>query len=183
MVSPNDLLAHLNRLTNIVRSAHLKRSLTSVEAEPPLNFWRLIYGNLLDVAVLEWCKVFGADAEPTHWKNVVTDHDTFRDGLLESLEIDIATWEAYWEEMKNYRNNLIAHHIEDNKVVSKFPKLDLVLESSYYYYAYLITELREGGETRFPDDLKEYSAIFAEQATEIAEKALGATNGMTERVY
>jgi hypothetical protein len=32
---------------------------------PSLNFWRLIYGNLLDVAVLEWCKVFGSDAEPT----------------------------------------------------------------------------------------------------------------------
>ncbi len=85
--------------------------------------------------------------------------------------------------MKNYRDNLIAHHIEANEVVSTYPKLDLALESSYYYYTYLISELRERGEKRFPDDLKEYSADFAEQATEISEKALDATNGMTERVF
>ncbi len=85
--------------------------------------------------------------------------------------------------MKNYRDNLIAHHIEDGAVVSTFPKLDLALESSYYYYTYLISELRERGETRFPDDLKEYSTRFAEQATEIAKKALGATDGISERVF
>lgn len=182
MAPTEDLITHLMRLASVARSAHLKRSLASVESDPPLNFWRLIYGNLLDVAVLEWCKIFGTHAEPTHWKIVVTDHDAFRDGLLDLLEIDRATWEAYWEEMKNYRDNLIAHHIEEGTEITTYPKLDLALESSYYYYTYLIKELRERGETRFPDDLKEYSARFAEQATEIAQKALGATTEIAERV-
>jgi hypothetical protein len=141
----------------------------------------LIYGNLLDVAVLEWCKIFGAHAEPTHWKTIVTDHDAFRRDLLTSLNIDEATWIAYWEEMKNYRDKRIAHHIEDG-APANYLKLDLALESSYYYYGYLINELRALGETRFPDDLKEYSERFALQATDIAKKALSATAGAIEEV-
>ncbi len=181
MARRDDLIRHILRLVNLTRSARLKRSLASVESDPTLNFWRLIYGNLLDVAVLEWCKIFGAHAEPTHWKNVVTDHDTFRNDLLASLKIDDARWNAYWEEMKTYRNKLIAHHIEDGGP-AYYPKLDLALKSSYYYYAYLIEDLRALGETRFPDDLKEYSERFACQATDIAKKALGATAGIAEKV-
>jgi len=142
----------------------------------------LIYGNLLDVGVLEWCKIFGSDAEPTHWKRIITDHDAFRRDLLSSLKIDDGTWTAYWEEMKNYRDQLIAHHIEDGGAAN-YPKLDLALESSYYYYSYLIRELRDCGETRFPDDLREYSEKFALHATDIAKKALHATAGIAEETY
>jgi hypothetical protein len=41
-----------------------------------LNFWRLIYGNLMDMAVIEWCKLFGSDSEehqPAHWKNIIPE--------------------------------------------------------------------------------------------------------------
>lgn len=176
-----DLIAHVFRLVGVARSAHLKRALTEINAGPALNFWRLIYGNLLDVAVLEWCKVFGTHAEPTHWKKVITDHDSFRKGLFAALKVDEPAWVAYWEEMKNYRDNCIAHHIEDADF-EKYPKLDLALESSYYYYAHLIKELRELGETKYPDDLREYSTRFAAQATLIAKAALGATAGIPEKV-
>jgi len=181
MARRDDLIAHVYRLVGVVRSAHLKRVLTGAEPDPPLNFWRLIYGNLLDIAVLEWCKVFGTHGEPTHWKNVVPDHDAFRKGLLVALKIDESAWVAYWEEMKNYRDNLVAHHIE-NGSVKNYPRLDLALESSYYYYGYLITELRSLGETKYPDDLRLYGEKFAAQATEIAKAALGGTARMTERV-
>ena len=63
--------AHRAGLVYLVRSAAIKRALTAVDAKPRLNFWRLIYGNQLDVAVLEWCKIFGSDGEATHWKGVV----------------------------------------------------------------------------------------------------------------
>lgn len=182
MTRKNDLIAHVFRLVGVIRSAHLKQALTAIEPEPRLNFWRLIYGNLLDVAVLEWCKVFGTHAEPTHWKKVVADHDAFRKGLLAVLKVDEAAWVVYWEEMKNYRDNLIAHHIEDGGV-KNYPRLDLALESSYYYYAYLIKELRALGEMKYPDDLREYSDNFAAQANEIAKVALEATSRMNEKVY
>jgi len=148
MTRKDDLIAHVFRLVGVARSAHLKQTLTEINPEPGLNFWRFIYGNLLDVAVLEWCKIFGTHAEPTHWKKLITDHDSFRNGLLAALKINEPTWVAYWEEMKNYRDNRIAHHIEYADL-KNYPKLDLALESSYYYYAHLIKELREVGEMKY----------------------------------
>jgi len=182
MARKDDLITHVERLVNVTRSAQLKRSLTSVESDPALNFWRVIYGNLLDVAVLEWCKIFGTNAEPAHWKKIVTDHDAFQKDLLALLKIDKATWTMYWDELKNYRNKSIAHHCKEGGP-ENYPKLDLALESSYYYYAYLIKELRVFGRSKFPDDLREYSEKFARQATDIARKALTATSGITEKVY
>ena len=175
------MLAHITRVGNVVRSAQLKRALSTVDPHPALNFWRLIYGNLLDVAVLEWCKVFGTDTEPTHWKRVVADHDAFRSALLAALKIDQASWAAYWEKMKTYRDTLVAHHFDDSPV-THYPTLDLAIESCYFYYSYLITELRRLGETCFPDDLRDYSARFATQAKEIVEIALASTAKIKERV-
>lgn len=174
MARKDGLFSHISRLANIVRSAHLKRALTDIDPNPGLNFWRLIYGTLLDVAVLEWCKVFGTDSEPTHWKRLVADHDAFRKDLLASLKVDEAGWEKYWQRMRDYRNDYVAHHVEESRV-DKYPELDLALESSYFYYAFLIKEWRASGDSRLPDDLRDYGANFAGQAKEIAKNALAAT--------
>jgi hypothetical protein len=182
MATKDELLAHITRLGNVVRSAQLKRALASVDSNPSLNFWRLIYGDLLDVAVLEWCKIFGTDTEPTHWKRVVPDPGCFRNDLLAALKIDQAAWAAYWEEMKTYRDTSVAHHV-DASPVTHYPVLDLALESSYFYYSCLIKELRKLGDTRFSDDLRDYSTRFAAQAKSIAELALAATAKFKEQVF
>ena len=102
-----ELTAHLFRLVHLARSAEMKRALTEVDPEPHLNFWRLIHGNQLDIAVLEWCKVFGSAGEATHWKKIVppADHDQFRDGLFGAVGVTAKEWEVYWNEMKKYRDN------------------------------------------------------------------------------
>lgn len=179
-----ELTAHLFRLVYLARSAEMKRALTATEAEPALNFWRLIYGNQLDITVLEWCKVFGSDGEATHWKKLVppADHNQFRNDLLASLGITADAWAAYWKEMKGYRDNLVAHHIEMNRVPN-YPVLDIALKSSFFYYKYLINELRSLGETRYPNDLEAYCIAFEKQAREIASQALASTAALKERVY
>jgi hypothetical protein len=182
MATRSEILTHIRRVGSVVRNAQLRRALSSVDPNPTLYVWRLIYGNLLDVAVLEWCRVFGTDTEPTHWKRVVADHGAFRSALLTALKIDEASWAAYWEKMKTYRDTLVAHHFDDSPV-THYPTLDLALESCYFYYSYLITELRRLGEPYFPDDLRDYSARFAAQAKEIAEIALASTAKIKERVY
>ena len=180
-----ELTAHLFRLVHLMRCAEMKRALTSIDrAEPGLNFWHLIHGNLLDIAVLEWCKVFGSDGEATHWKKIVraADHNQFRSDLLASLELTADEWTANWNEMKGYRDNLVAHHIEMNKVLN-YPVLDIARKSSFFYYKLLIKELRSLGEMKYHDDLESYCVAFEKQAREIASQALASTAAMKERVY
>ncbi|MDO8777356.1 MAG: hypothetical protein Q7K57_53310 [Burkholderiaceae bacterium] len=179
-----DLTAHLFRLVHLARSAGMKRALAAIDPEPALNFWRLIHGNQLDIAVLEWCKVFGSDGEATHWKKIIApnEHDKFRNDLFALLGITADTWATYWNEMKGYRDNLVAHHIEMNKP-SNYPVLDIALKASFFYYTYLIKELRLLGEKRYPDDLEAYCSAFEEQAIEIARQAFASTAATKERVY
>ncbi len=184
MTTRDKFTAHLFRLVHGARSVAMKRALSVVDQEPRLDFWRLIHGNQLDIAVLEWCKVFGSDGEPTHWKRIVpkTAHRQFRDGLLASAGITADVWAQYWEDMKLYRDNLGAHHNESIRVAA-YPRLDLALSSSAFYYGYLIKELRSMGELRFPDNLELYTTSFEQQARDVASRAVEATNGMKEGVF
>lgn len=182
MCERDALVSHVMRLATLVRSAALKRALAAIDPHPNLNFWRIIYGNLLDIAVVEWCKIFGSDSEPGHWKKLVTDQDSFRTDMLTKLKIGPEEWAAYWMEMKRYRDTMATHGFGETDI-THYPKLGLALESSYFYYSYLIGRLRALSERRYPDDLREYSERFARQAQEIARSALSATAGFTEKVW
>jgi hypothetical protein len=183
MIRRDRLIEHLGRLVHLTRSIMMKRALTAVDPNPHLNFWRLIYGNQLDIAVIEWCKVFGSDGEATHWKKVVPTiyHVRFRNDLLASAGIAGGAWTSYWKEMKTYRDNLAVHHNSAIRI-PEFPKLDIALKSSYFYYAHLIKEMRQLGETRFPDDLEAYCIEFELLAREVAASAIAATAIIEERV-
>lgn len=174
-----------------VWNVHLKRAIHEVDASPRINFWRVIYGNFLDMSVIEWCKLFGSDHEenqPAHWKNVVPqdEHEDFRRGLITAVGVDQAEWLRYWQKVKEYRDNHAAHF--NVKYLSPendphYPDLDLALEAAYFYYERILEVLNDRGEQHgFPCDIREYCHRFLEQATEAATNAVGATTHMREKV-
>jgi hypothetical protein len=169
-------------LAQIVRCICLKKELSKLNPDPELNFWRVIQGGLLDLAVLEWTKVFGSNGEPTHWKGVVEDHDTFRAELFNHLGIDEVRWSEYWNEIKTYRDEAVAHYF-DKENINHYPRLDIALKSCHYYYILLITNLRDIGVTKFPDSLEDYSERFSTQTKSIAELAIDATRDIEEVVW
>lgn len=185
MATQDQLTGALGVVVNLTRSVALKRALSAVDPDPALNFWRVLHGNLLDMATLEWCKLFGSDDEDhqqVHWKNVFDDEAGFRTGLLAHVGADQTEWTAYWQQLKSYRDQHVAHLDFSKRDVTHFPDLDQALASAVYYYQRLIAELRALGEKRFPDDLGIYYADFLEQAREIAEAATVGTKGFRERV-
>jgi hypothetical protein len=166
-------------------AVHLKRALTATDPDPGLNFWRVIYGNLTDIAVIDWCKLFGShdeDHQQVHWKNVFLNQDAFRSGMLQFISLSQSGFEAYWKEMKAYRDRHAAHLDFDKPRPDRWPLLGHALPSSYYYYAQLLPALRARGMTRYPDDLQSYGEAFLVQARDIAGVAMLATKGIHERL-
>lgn len=178
----SEIESQIKLVGQIVRCIHMKRELTNLDSEPELNFWRLIYGGLLDLAVLEWTKIFGSNAEPSHWKGVVDDQVTFRKDLLAFVGISESEWEAYWKEMKGYRDEGVAHH-SNCPSVTQYPVLDLALKSSYFYYSYLVPKYRAEGGTKYPDDIEEYCNRLKSQISDIGKLAIDATSGCQEKVF
>jgi hypothetical protein len=186
VATPEQLVAVVKMLVSVVRNIHLKRALVEVNEDPKLNFWRLMHGNLMDMAVIDWCKVFGSDDEQKqklHWNNVVDDQDGFREGLLRHIGLDETCWCTYWNSMKKYRDQHAAHADFDKRDVKHYPMLNLALTSSYFYYGQIIGELHRLGKMRYPLDFEAYGEKFFEQAVVIGRTAAEATQDVVERVY
>ena len=86
--STGELHEAIKLLAAFVRNVHLKRVLHDLAPEPRLNFWRVIYGNFTDMAVIEWSKLFGYDRkQPTQWRSAVPEaqHAAFQRDLVRTL--------------------------------------------------------------------------------------------------
>ena len=99
--------------------------------------FRSICNALLSDAAVSWCKVFGANAEETHWKAAVGDQEEFRIVLFQELKTDKKEFHAYWRAMTDFRNNIVAHFNTDHFEGGMTPSFDLAMESSVIAHKYL----------------------------------------------
>jgi hypothetical protein len=173
-------------LASLIHCIQLHRALVAINSAPDLASWLVIYNALFDTAVIEWCKLFGSDDEdhqPTHWKHIVKDHDAFRAELSQKLCITWSEWVAYWDEMKKYRDNAVAHLSTTRRDIPIFPNYDLALRSAEIYYERVAAiSLDEFGFQPFPVEIEKYSQAFSADASEFARTAVGATGSLNPTV-
>jgi hypothetical protein len=173
---------HIFRLLYVVRNAANYRSLKAVHRDIfSQSYWIIISNNFYDMAILEWCKIFGTDNEPTHWKTLVNDHNSFRNGLLKHIGLDVLGWQSYWEQIRDYRNNALTHH-RKSPMVTQFPPIDNVLKSAFYYYDWLVKQLEDIGIIQEPNNLEDYYNSYLQQAKLFSEKAYESTRNIEEKV-
>lgn len=170
------------RLVYVVRNVAHHRSLESFKDDSDQNYWILVFNNFLDIAVLEWCKAFGSKSEATHWSKHAADPDSFRAGLFHKLGISEDEWGVYWEGIKNYRDEVVAHHESATKV-THYPDFGYALQACFYYYDILIKQLRLLGVSDYPDNLEDYYKRSLAQACHFSAVAYGATRSLKETVY
>lgn len=106
------------------------------------DFWRRANGNFLDVAVLEWCKLFAEPRGAHSWRNVLSDTSAFEELLLSNLGCTSTEFDAYITEIRRYRDKFVAH-LDDNPQ-GKYPELNLALESTMYLFRYIRTHEDDG---------------------------------------
>lgn len=172
---------HISRLMYVIRNAANYRSLVKYKDDFDQSYWFQIFNNFFDVAILEWCKVFGTDSEPTHWKTIVNDHASFRKGLLNCIGLDESRWSKFWQEVKDYRNNNIAHFKKTPGL--QYPSLDVIINSTFYYYNWLLKEMDKRGIIQEPEDLEDYYHGCLIQAEVFSEKAYNSTKNLKEKVF
>ena len=101
------------------------------------EFWTLTIDAHLLQSSIHWCMVFGAKGcNPTHWAHL-SDGDVrslqeqFRKGLINSVDITFDEWEEYWQKMKNFRDQYVAHR--ELNFNSPVPRFTLALNIAYFY--------------------------------------------------
>jgi len=92
--------------------------------------FRSICNALLGDAALSWCKVFGSNGEGTHWKTAALNQDDFREQLFKQLGVTDAEFSAYWQEIKWFRDEVIAHFNAKTFESNCAPSFELAMESA-----------------------------------------------------
>lgn len=137
------------------------------------QFWNTTTGNFLDMAVIEWCKLFGNDQlEKHHWKKVVKDKARYKIQLLKMFEEGEVGWKAYWDGLQTYRNKFAAHLDEDNQYI--VPYLHKAHELVINHYNYLLEhEVAEGFFREPPPNIQTYYQQQFDMARAVYDKQNG----------
>ena len=99
--------------------------------------FRGVCNALIGDAAIHWCKVFGSDAEATHWKCVIDDHDGFRKFLFDELRTTPTEFHAYWKKMTEFRSNVIAHFNAEHFSNGSTPEFDTAIAAAATAHKYM----------------------------------------------
>lgn len=123
------------------QNADVKQLLTAQHRDQ--SFWLQINSNCLDIAVLEWCKLFGEKerGEAGHgqhgWRRIASDPAGFKRGLLEALGTTDAEFAELIEAMRKLRDKFIAHLDSDRTM--NIPLLTAAYSAVAYYHRHVVT--------------------------------------------
>lgn len=121
--------------------------------------FRSVCNALIGDAAIHWCKVFGSDAEATHWKCVVDDHDGFRKVLFNELRTTPTAFHAYWKKMTEFRNNVIAHFNAEYFLNGSTPEFDTAIAAAATAHKYMYQTFPPYVHYSGPMDLTSYGKI------------------------
>jgi hypothetical protein len=102
------------------------------------QFWITANGNFLDIAVLEWCKLFVDSKGKHHFAKALADPEEFEQNLLKRLDITDAQFDEYAESFKTYRDKFIAHLDDEN--VMNIPDMKIARRSTKFLYGRLLQQ-------------------------------------------
>ena len=102
------------------------------------QFWITANGNFLDIAVLEWCKLFVGSKGKHHFSRALEDADQFRKDLVEKLGLTEAKFDDCIGRFKAYRDKFIAHLDEENMM--NIPDMKVARRSTKFLYQRLLVQ-------------------------------------------
>ena len=133
-----------------------------IDPKPSGDFWISVDANFIDMAVLEWCKIFGDNKAKQSWRNIVNDHDSFHAGLLIKLKMEAEEWNKYVSHVRCYRDKFLAHL--DSDLTMEIPILEKALKSAKFYYSWILdSEFGQFDRKHIPPTLGGY---YTERLTE-----------------
>ena len=119
------------------------------------GLWLTLTGDLLDICVLEWCKLFGNKNGEYHWKKVTLDSASFLSSLLTPFRLSQTEFDAIYAELKHYRDEFVAHTEESE--TTPVPALSTpYLLVSFLYERTLHDFPTLSGRDSLPTDLNSY---------------------------
>jgi hypothetical protein len=141
------------------------------------EFGATVNANMLDIAVLEWCKLFADRKARHHWHRLVRDEaeqKQFSTQLHQVAQINAHEWTQYVDVIRVYRDKFVAH-LDDEDVMNP-PPLEVALKSVFFLYAHICANAPAGTldmprRVKLPGDLSVYYAECQNKARDAYKAA------------
>lgn len=82
------------------------------ESQIRSEYWTKTIDAHLQIAIIDWCMVFGTDSNEIHWKKVLLDDQfqcDFRRQLRQLANLTEKQMKEFWSSMTKFRNEYAAH--------------------------------------------------------------------------
>lgn len=126
------------------------------------DFWKRANGNFLDIAVLEWCKVFSERSGEHHWSKIFKSKQDWLENFCQHMNMSKKEFCADLQRVVKYRNKYVAHL---EPIPMKYPSTDFLLKSVSYLY----DQIRSSPSTN--DAVSDYGFTASELFREKLKKA------------
>lgn len=127
------------------------------------DFWITVQSNFIDVATLEWMKLFGDyNNDKHHWRNIVDDGNLFKANMLKYCNLSDDEFCCYRQKIKDYRDSFVGHL--DSALRMRIPCFADGLALTYYYYNYILGKLKKSEVKNLPENIEEYYQQYFEES-------------------
>lgn len=148
---------------DLVRDLSYHRAMMPYVEQLRVNIWVYTFNNFMEMAVLNWCHLFGNDTDDLHWLTIMANTDEFREKLLEAVDMNFNEWKAYRKTVIDYRNKDVAHI--EVRPEGDVPQMDIALTAAFYYYSVALAEIRTLHDyPELPNNLSQFNDEINETA-------------------
>lgn len=151
------LCCHFLRNLAFYRSSH-----TTGTRLTDSQFWLSVSSNFLEIAILEWCKLFGDRGGACYYTKLVINPDKFNDELLTRIGLTANQLSEYISQIRTYRDKFIAHLDKQN--IFFIPDLSAALTCTIHLYDCML--LQEAATNTFHDAPKSAREFFQKHMIE-----------------
>lgn len=96
------------------------------------DFWIRMNGNFLDMAVLEWCKLFADLNGKHHWSCTFANKKEWKLKLFAQMKMSSGQFKNELKLVSDYRNKVVAHL--DDPIAMNYPYTEFMLQSTSFLH-------------------------------------------------
>ena len=104
-----------------------------VASDSAKNVWAFTQNCYGEIAVILWCKVFGGEREPTHYRTLFSNGplggvsgESARQRVLKCSQMSEEEYRKFWRTAKAARDKFLVHNEFNTKEEVVFPDLDVM---------------------------------------------------------
>ena len=136
---------------------------------PGTNFWIHTSNLCVHNCAIEWCKIFGAYNNESHWTKAFENSPEITSEIRVSVVAAVSRhdkeWESYQNEVKTFRDTYSAHR--NTNITAPVPFLDCAFDIAAIYYSYVVSSIRNPIQT----DLNVLYSDFYDEAQYFLQKS------------